>query len=169
MLAYWRNQGFGSDFNLGKFNLKNMIFSELTMAVLLFANTFSAFNLSATNAVNASDLPAFLPAVAKAQTLEELVSDYFADTPILAEVARCESQFRHYGKSGNIIRGVVVPEDIGVMQINEKYHGEKAESLGLDIYSLEGNLEYAKYLYEKEGTKPWRSSAKCWNRELAKV
>jgi len=136
------------------------------MTVLLFANTFSVINLS---------FESFEPNASAAvtiktpQTLETLVRDYFVDEPILAEVARCESQFRHYGKSGNIIRGIIVPEDIGVMQINEYYHGEQAESLGLDIYSLEGNLEYAKYLYEKEGTKPWRSSAKCWNRELAKV
>lgn len=141
-----------------------MIFSELTMTILLFANTFSALNLSSdvvSQTIGASAV--------KPQTLEELVRDYYTETPVLAEVARCESQFRHYGKTGNIIRGIVVPEDIGVMQINEKYHGEKAETLGLDIYSLDGNLEYAKYLYEKEGTKPWRSSAKCWNRESAKV
>jgi len=95
--------------------------------------------------------------------------DYYTDTPILIEVARCESQFRHYGKSGDIIRGLTNTKDVGVMQINEEYHRDKAKSIGLDIYSLDGNLEYAKYLYEKEGTKPWQSSAKCWSRELAKV
>ena len=129
-----------------------MIITELTMAILLFANTFSATS-----------------AIIKPQTMEELVRNYYSDMPILVEVARCESQFRHFGKNGNIIRGIVNAKDVGVMQINEEYHREKAETLGLDIYSLDGNLEYARYLYEKEGAKPWRSSAKCWNRELAKV
>lgn len=141
-----------------------MIITELTMAILLFANTLSALNLS----LDAVSQPTNA-AMVKPQTLEELVRNYYSDTPILAEVARCESQFRHYGKNGNIIRGITNTKDVGVMQINEIYHNDKAEALGLDIYSLEGNLEYAKYLYEKEGTKPWRSSAKCWNRELAKV
>ena len=129
-----------------------MIITELMMTILLFANTFSADN----------------PMI-KPQTMEELVRNYYSDMPILVEVARCESQFRHFGKNGEVIRGIANAKDIGVMQINERYHGDKSETLGMDIYSLDGNLEYAKYLYEKEGTKPWRSSAKCWNRELAKV
>lgn len=141
-----------------------MIFSKLTMTILLFANTFSALNLSP-NAVSQSAGASII----KPQTLEELVRDYYTEMPILAEVARCESQFRHYDKNGNIIRGIANTKDVGVMQINEKYHGDTAETLDLDIYSLDGNLEYAKYLYEKEGTAPWRSSAKCWNRESAKV
>ena len=159
MLGYWRNQGFGSDFNLVQINLKFMIFSQLAMSVLLFANMMYAFNLPPP-----SDL-----AVSKARTLEEMVREYFSDTPILSEVARCESQFRHFGKNGNIIRGMINTKDVGVMQINEEYHREKAKTLGLDIYSLEGNLAYAQYLYEKEGTKPWQSSVKCLNRELAKI
>ena len=129
-----------------------MIITELMMTILLFANTFSADN----------------PMI-KPQTMEELVRNYYSDMPILVEVARCESQFRHFGKNGEVIRGIANAKDVGVMQINERYHSDKSETLGMDIYSLDGNLEYAKYLYEKEGTKPWRSSAKCWNRELAKV
>ena len=129
-----------------------MIITELTMAILLFANPFSATS-----------------AIIKPQTMEELVRNYYSDMPILVEVARCESQFRHFGKNGEVIRGIANAKDVGVMQINERYHSDKSETLGMDIYSLDGNLEYAKYLYEKEGTKPWRSSAKCWNRELAKV
>ncbi len=48
------------------------------------------------------------------------------------------------------------------MQINEKYHLEESKRLGYDIYSLEGNVKYAKYLYDKEGAKPWLSSSVCW-------
>ena len=146
-----------------------MIITELTFSLLLFANVFSVFSLVADNVVPIPVNNNVEVIVKPTRTLEELVRDYYSDTPILAEVARCESQFRHFGKNGNIIRGIVNAKDVGVMQINEEYHREKAETLGLDIYSLDGNLEYARYLYEKEGAKPWRSSAKCWNRELAKV
>jgi hypothetical protein len=48
------------------------------------------------------------------------------------------------------------------MQINEKYHAEKAVELGINIYTLEGNVEFAKYLYDTFGSKPWKSSSKCW-------
>ena len=93
---------------------------------------------------------------------EAYVRDYFADAPILAEIARCESTFRQFGSSGNVIRGKVNKGDIGVMQINEYYHGDNAAKLGFDIYTLDGNLGYAKYLYQKYGNDPWSSSSKCW-------
>lgn len=69
---------------------------------------------------------------------------------------------RHIGKDGEIFRGVVNNKDIGVMQINTRFHEATATDMGIDLYSLQGNLEYAKYLYEKEGTKPWKASKPCW-------
>lgn len=94
-------------------------------------------------------------------TLEEYVRDYFADNPVLAEVAKCESQFRHFGAQG-VLRGTKDRADVGVMQINERYHTERAVNLGFDLRTLDGNLGYAKWLYEREGLAPWRSSRACW-------
>ncbi len=99
--------------------------------------------------------------------VETKVREYFKNTPILAEIAKCESQFRHIGDSGNIIRGKVNPGDIGVMQINEDYHSDEAQKLGLDLTTLQGNMAYAKHLYEKEGTAPWQSSSGCWDKYVA--
>lgn len=97
-----------------------------------------------------------------------IVSEYFADVPDLVDVARCESRFRQFDKNGRVLRGEVNKSDIGVMQINEYYHGEKAKELGLDIYTIEGNLSYARFLYDREGLTPWLSSSKCWKgNELA--
>jgi hypothetical protein len=96
---------------------------------------------------------------------EIVVRDYFSDAPILADIAKCESEFRHYGRDGEVLRGTVVSSDLGVMQINEYYHGKTADALDIDIYSLEGNLAFAKYLFEREGTKPWLPSVKCWGSE----
>lgn len=97
-------------------------------------------------------------------TLEKYVRDYFEETPVLAEIAKCESRFRHVGKNGKVIRGELSAEDIGVMQINEFYHEERAARLGLDLHTLDGNLAYAKWLYRKEGTFPWSSSNRCWQK-----
>ena len=80
----------------------------------------------------------------------------------MAEVARCESRFRHLGKSGMPLRGEVNSRDVGVMQINEYYHETTAVSMGLDLRNFEDNMRYARGLYEREGTTPWLSSSKCW-------
>ncbi|MDD5068279.1 MAG: hypothetical protein PHS53_01265 [Candidatus Pacebacteria bacterium] len=127
--------------------------------------------VSAINPGVSPDLNLTSTVVDQPVTLEAHVREVFEDTPILAEVARCESQFRQFGTDGKIIRGKVNAHDIGVMQINEGYHAEQAEKLGLDLYTLDGNIAYAKVLYEKEGTKPWKASQPCWGKagvELAK-
>ena len=120
---------------------------------------------------NIVDGTALLASVGNSRTAEGSVREYFSDTPILVEIARCESQFKHVGKNGKIIRGEIDSADLGVMQINKYFHGDEAEKLGLDITTLNGNMAYAKQLYEKEGTVPWQSSSECWNRRapLSKV
>ncbi len=96
------------------------------------------------------------------KTVGEIVKDYFKDDPIMAKVAWCESRNRQWNKDGSIFRGKVNPSDVGVMQINTYYHEKKAKEMGIDLMTLEGNLKYGKYLYEKEGTTPWNSSSPCW-------
>ena len=98
---------------------------------------------------------------------EEYIRKYFSDKPILAEIARCESRFRQEDKDGEVLVGEVNKFDKGVMQINELYHGDRADKLGLDITTLEGNAKYARFLFEKEGVKPWNSSSKCWKKTVA--
>lgn len=88
----------------------------------------------------------------------------------MVDIARCESTFRQFDKNGNVLRGVANRYDVGVMQINEYFHLEKSKKLGYDIYSIEGNMAYARYLYEREGARPWLASSNCWAKytELAK-
>lgn len=100
------------------------------------------------------------------ETLGAYVRKYFADAPIMAEIAWCESRMRHLAPDGSVFRGKVNDDDIGVMQINTHYHQETADELNIDIYSLKGNLAYARYLYEKEGTRPWNSSKPCWSHRI---
>jgi len=95
--------------------------------------------------------------------MEKYLRQVFADDPILVEIARCESNYRQYDKDGLVVKGRVDSADIGVMQINERYHALTADKLGLDLHTITGNIAYAKYLYDKEGTKPWSASEKCWS------
>lgn len=82
----------------------------------------------------------------------------------MVDIARCESRYTHTEKDGSVHRGEINRFDVGVMQINEHYHLKTSQKLGYNIHSLEGNLAYARYLYEKEGARPWLASSKCWTK-----
>jgi hypothetical protein len=97
-------------------------------------------------------------------SIEQYVKTYYAKTPILARISKCESQYRQFTTNGNVLRGREVPQDVGIMQINETYHLATAKKLGYDIYTIDGNLGYGKYLYDTQGTQPWSASAPCWDR-----
>lgn len=121
-----------------------------------------ALTASSAATIQAAEAPSHIAE----QTVEEQVRGYFQDIPELAEIARCESTFRHYSGE-QVLRGKVNRYDVGVMQINTLYHGETAEKLGLDLTDFGDNLAYARYLYEKEGVQPWSASKACWKPKLA--
>ena len=100
--------------------------------------------------------------ITDSKNIERFINDYFADIPILAEIAKCESRYRHLNKSGAVLKGDRNSFDRGVMQINILYHAKTLERLELDVHDLDDNVQYARYLYEKEGAKPWMSSSSCW-------
>lgn len=86
-------------------------------------------------------------------------------SPILERIASCESHGHQLNPSGQVLlnvnnNGTV---DIGRYQINS-IHEAEATKLGYDLFTLEGNSAYAKYLYSTRGTSDWSSSAKCWSR-----
>lgn len=95
---------------------------------------------------------------------EQYIRKYFADIPIMIQIARCESTFRQLDRDGEIHRGRVNSADVGVMQINEYYHLDQSLAKNYDIYTIEGNTAYARDLYMREGTKPWNSSKACWGK-----
>lgn len=99
--------------------------------------------------------------------VEAAVRSYFEDIPVMVSIARCESTFTHTLTDGSVLKGRVDSADTGVMQINLRYHEQRAESLGYDLHDLNDNLAYARKLYEEQGTRPWNSSAPCWRKTLA--
>jgi len=100
--------------------------------------------------------------ITDSKNVEKFINDYFADIPILTKIAKCESRYRHLNLNGDVLKGEENIYDRGVMQINILYHASTAEELGLNIHNLDDNVRYARYLYEKEGAKPWMSSSACW-------
>jgi hypothetical protein len=104
---------------------------------------------------------------AVSKNTEAIVRSYFRDIPVMAEVARCESTFRHRLDDGSVLQGRVDSADTGVMQINKRYHLDTATALELDLEDIYDNMAYARYLYEKQGTQPWSASMPCWGGTLA--
>ncbi len=90
---------------------------------------------------------------------------YGVDTDNALRIARCESHFRQYDDLGEPLRGVQNKADIGVFQINERYHLDQSQALGLNIYQTHGNIEYAMQLIKKETNKHWKWSKPCWTGE----
>ena len=82
---------------------------------------------------------------------------------ILKAIIACESSNRHV--IGTLSE---VGVDIGKCQINTYWHEAKAESMGLNLFDPDDNMEYCLYLFKSEGVKPWRSSQVCWQQALAK-
>ncbi len=85
---------------------------------------------------------------------------------VLVEIGRCESHNRQFNDDGSVLRGRVNPLDVGKYQINEKYHLEQSQKMGIDIYTEEGNEAYAVWLYKNQGTEPWLASKPCWEKSL---
>ena len=102
--------------------------------------------------------------VANLMDIETYVRQYFADIPIMIQVAKCESRFKQFDTDGSIHRGIANPADVGVMQINEHYHLDTSVKQNYNIYTLEGNMAYGRELYEEKGTQPWSSSKACWGK-----
>lgn len=82
---------------------------------------------------------------------------------IFGRIAQCESRDRQFDEDGKLLRGDINPYDIGRYQINTLHWSDEAKKLGFDLTTEDGNEAMALYLYRKFGTKPWRSSQKCWD------
>lgn len=138
------------------------------MILALFtAATVSAVNVEETAYGHIVSTEADTAVAVEPVDTETAVRSYFADIPVMIEVARCESTFRHELTDGSILQGRVDPADTGVMQINKRYHEATATAMTLDLDDLYDNMAYARYLYEKQGTQPWSASMPCWGNTLA--
>jgi hypothetical protein len=147
---------------------------ELTTGVILLVSSVYG-SVGADNATNSPNFDKQITVSSNSynkfldsKSVEAYVRKEYADTPILIDIARCESTFRQYDKEGHVVRGRVNSADVGVMQINEKYHSDTAVKLDINLYTVEGNVAFGKYLYKKYGAEPWSASSPCWaTKELA--
>ncbi len=133
------------------------------MPVIGLALAFAALvpNGSAPVVEASSAQSALMPA---SQSVEEYVREYFKDVPVMIDIARCESRFRQLDANGKVLKNPTSTA-MGAFQIMASLHAGPAQNnLGLNIYTLQGNAAYARYLYEKNGTRDWNASKACWGK-----
>jgi hypothetical protein len=136
----------------------------MLLASVSGANSIDVASLDSIASAKTVDESIKNEALEEPKTVEQTVKEYFKDIPILSKVAFCESRYNQFDANGNVLRGVKNPKDVGVMQVNEFYHLVDSKKLGFDIHTLEGNLAYARHLYNARGTQPWSASSHCWNK-----
>ena len=124
------------------------------------ALAFATILSSGTTPAQAQGLAQPMP---QAQSVQEYVKTYFAETPVMYAIAGCESGYRQYDTDGSILRNTH-SSALGLFQIMQSTHEKTAAQLGIDIYTVQGNAAYAKYLYDQEGTAPWTASKACWGK-----
>jgi hypothetical protein len=107
------------------------------------------------------------PVMTSPPTIEGMIqAEFGVHAPIMIEIARCESGFRHFNEDGRIIQGEVDHLDTGIFQISKKYWLDDSIKLGYNIATLAGNIKMAKHIYDRYGTEPWNASRSCWMRAL---
>jgi hypothetical protein len=134
------------------------------MPVIGLALAFSALVTSGSTPVAEASTtqPVVMPA---SQSVEEYVRKYFKDAPVMIDIARCESRFRQLDSTGKVLHNEQGSSAVGVFQIMASIHAGAADkNLGLNIYNLDGNAAYARYLYQTQGTSPWNASKGCWGK-----
>jgi uncharacterized protein YqfB (UPF0267 family) len=83
---------------------------------------------------------------------------------VMKRIAICESGGKHFENGQVLTRGNKnKTTDVGKYQINS-IHFKEATKLGFDVFSEQGNEDYAMWIYENRGTEPWVYSKKCWQK-----
>lgn len=136
------------------------MFKKITLSLMLIYGLFiwnSAVTHAATVATTTATSTASSTIVQTPAEIEKRVREFFADNPVMIEIAKCESKFRQFTDAGKVLRGGSGGMMVGVFQFFESVHATAAKKLGFDLLTVEGNLAYARHLYTQAGTAPWAS------------
>ncbi len=96
-------------------------------------------------------------------SVERQVREAFAGTPVMVKIAECESGFRQYDERGVPLRNKH-SSATGVFQVMFSLHYATADKLGFKLETTQGNIGYAKHLYNTKSTNPWNASKHCWGK-----
>jgi hypothetical protein len=142
-------------------------FNSIGLAGLTALAQFTSLATGTTSTLPPESIPSeTVTAEVREYTVPELIqglsSHYGVDGALALEIARCESRLQQFREDGSLVRGRKNPADVGVFQINEKYHLARSRAEGFDIYTTAGNIGYAMWLMKHDGDRHWHWSEKCW-------
>ena len=83
---------------------------------------------------------------------------------ILPIIAQCESGGRQFDDKGNVI--VSPTQDYGKWQINLPIHGKEINRRAINIWTEEGNEQFARILYGRNELSDWQATRHCWEPKL---
>ena len=108
------------------------------------------------------------PQVIQVESIDQVIAQKAWEGGVSPDLARriayCESSDRQFDESGKVLRGIKNPSDVGIFQINEQFHLKRSQQHGDDIYTTEGNIDYAIWLLKHGGSQHWGSSKPCWDK-----
>lgn len=99
------------------------------------------------------------PSTTDTLSIEDMVAAAFPDAPYMVAIARCESHLRQYSAPGVVLMGGGGGNYIGIFQIGRQWV-PTAREMGLDVYTPEGNIAFARYLFDEYGAS---SQWECFN------
>lgn len=94
-----------------------------------------------------------------AEGVKLAVERVFGENHYMVGVAKCESELRQFKADGTVLMGGYKGRFVGVFQIGVFWEA-KAKSLGYDIYTTEGNIGFAHWLWTVEGPTQWECYSK---------
>jgi hypothetical protein len=127
--------------------------------------------ISTALAVSTGTYTVYPPTALKTQTVA--TAGLWDGYPELERACSCESwgdpnkEPREFDDNGSVLSGYPHAADIGACQINTDVWASKAAALRDDLNTLQGNVDFAKWLYSEQGMKPWTASAQCWQSKTA--
>lgn len=129
------------------------LFKRTVIASFLIGSIVGAFKIGLSQSV---PVTVFADRVTEVPTMP--------DIPLLDKICKAESGDRQFAADGSVLRGKVDPSDIGYCQINEPTWNDQARKLGYDIYTQDGNIAMAQWLFLRYGSQPWNASKPVWSK-----
>jgi len=106
---------------------------------------------------------------------KDYIQGRFGVGNIFDKIAACESGYTQYSDPVNkVVLRNPASSAMGVFQIMESWHRREADSLGIDLTTVEGNSNFAEWLYNhpnamQSPSDPWNESKRCWGEEFSPV
>lgn len=94
---------------------------------------------------------------------------YAATIPIqFINISQCESNMTQFNADGTVVEhhNTNGTYDIGLYEINSSWL-LTAKKMGIDIYTAQGNIEFALWLSNKDPNySDWDASKACWDKDV---